>query len=67
MILSWLPPLVFSILIENGVDAKWGMTFMASFILVAASLLRFGAGTWEEILIESQRSGLAEHEAEALQ
>jgi len=67
MILAWLPPLVFSILIENGVDAKWGMTFMGSFILVAALLLRFGAGNWEEILIESQRSGLAEHEAEALQ
>lgn len=57
-ILSWLPPLVFSVLVENGVDAKWGMTFMGSFILVAASLLKFGAGKWEEILEESGRSGL---------
>lgn len=55
MILAWLPPLVFSILVENGVDAKWGMTFMGSFVLVAASMLRFGAGTWEEILAESGR------------
>jgi len=61
MILAWLPPLVFSILVESGVDAKWGMTFMGSFILVAASLLKFGSGTWEEILQESQRSEFAEH------
>lgn len=62
MILSWLPPMVFSILVEIGVDAKWGMTLMGSFILVAASLLRFGAGSWAEILQESERSGSPEHE-----
>mmetsp|Transcript_20149 Transcript_20149/g.43767 ORF Transcript_20149/g.43767 Transcript_20149/m.43767 type:complete len:548 (-) Transcript_20149:358-2001(-) len=62
MILSWLPPLIFSVLVENGVDAKWGMTFMGSFVLVAALMLKFGAGTWEEILQESGRSELAEHD-----
>ena len=62
LILSWLPPLVFSVLVENGVDAKWGMTFMGSFILLAAILLRLGAGTWDEILHESGRSDLSEQE-----
>mmetsp|Transcript_38950 Transcript_38950/g.81864 ORF Transcript_38950/g.81864 Transcript_38950/m.81864 type:complete len:552 (-) Transcript_38950:197-1852(-) len=61
MILSWLPPLIFSILVSNGVEAKWGMTFMASFVLVAALLLRLGAGSWEEMLAESGRSDLTTH------
>ncbi|KAL9180485.1 hypothetical protein ACHAXT_010938 [Thalassiosira profunda] len=78
MILSWLPPLMFSILVSNGVAAKWGMSIMASFtfplgsvvscacsrilfwqasfILIAASMLKFGAHeSWEEILLESGR------------
>jgi len=61
MILAWLPPLIFSLLIESGVDPKWGMTIMGSFILVAAFMLKFGAGTWEEILEESGRSESAAH------
>lgn len=58
MILSWLPPLMFSILVGNEVDAKWGMVVIGSFLLVAALMLKLGTGTWEEILEESQRSGL---------
>ena len=65
MILSWFPPLIFSVLVENGVDAKWGMTCMGSFVLIAALTLKLGAGTWEEILQESGRSGLTEREATA--
>ena len=63
MILSWLPPLIFSVLIGNGVDAKWGMIAMASFLLLAATILRFCPGTWEEILRESGRSDPAESAA----
>jgi MFS-type transporter involved in bile tolerance (Atg22 family) len=58
-ILAWMPPLVFSTLVENEIDPKWGLTFMGSFILIAAALLRFAAGTWEEILQESGRSDLS--------
>ena len=57
--------MIFSVAVENGVDVKWGMTIMGSFILVAALLLKLGAGTWEEILRESGRSELAGHEATA--
>ena len=60
IILAWLPPLSFSILVENGFDPKWGLSFMGLFILIAAALLRFGTGTWEEILEESGRVGLSE-------
>lgn len=37
------------------------MTFMGSFMLIAALMLKLNAGTWEEILEESGRSDLAEH------
>ena len=65
MILSWFPPLVFSVLVENGFDAKWGMSFMGSFLLIGAILLKLGAGTWEEILHESGRSDLSEQQSSA--
>jgi hypothetical protein len=60
MILSWLPPLIFSVLVETGVDASWGMTVMGSFILIAAIILKLGPGSWDEILQESGRSALSE-------
>lgn len=56
---SWLPPLLFAILVEQGIGAKWGLTVMASFVLVAAFMLKFCAGSWEEILKESGRSATA--------
>ncbi len=65
-LLSWFPPLIFSVLVENGVDAKWGMTLMGSFLLISALMLRFGAGSWEEILHESGRDGLEEQEVPTL-
>mmetsp|Transcript_11136 Transcript_11136/g.17002 ORF Transcript_11136/g.17002 Transcript_11136/m.17002 type:complete len:259 (-) Transcript_11136:59-835(-) len=56
MILSWLPPLLFSLMVSNGIDPKWGMMAMASFVIFAASLLAVGTGKWEDILLESGRS-----------
>jgi MFS-type transporter involved in bile tolerance (Atg22 family) len=62
-IIGWLPPLLFSVMVERGVDPKWGLTLMGSFILVAASMLKFGSGPWEEILQESgRRVDLSQHE-----
>jgi UMF1 family MFS transporter len=61
-ILAWMPPLIFSALVENEIDPKWGLTFMGSFILIGALLLKFAAGTWEEILEESGRSSLSVRE-----
>ncbi|KAL7532475.1 hypothetical protein ACHAWF_004149 [Thalassiosira exigua] len=60
MVLSWLPPLLFSILVSNGIDAKYGLTVMASFVLIAAMMLKLGTGSWDEILEESGRSELVE-------
>jgi hypothetical protein len=36
---------------------------MGSFVLIAALILRLGTGTWDEMLRESGRSELIEHEA----
>jgi len=58
-ILLWLPPLLFSILVEQGAGANLGLTVTASFPLIAAFLLRFCAGSWEEILAESGRGEAA--------
>ena len=55
-LLAWLPPLIFSVLVEGGVEAKWGMIFMGSFLFLAALMLKFGTGNWEEILHESGRN-----------
>jgi UMF1 family MFS transporter len=53
-ILAWLPPLLFTILVENNVHQKYGVIMTSSFFLVAAALLRFAA-PWDEIVAESQR------------
>ena len=59
IILAWFTPLIFGILVQKGVDPKWGMTFIRCFILIPAAMLRFCAGTWEEILDKSGRTGAA--------
>ena len=56
MILAWLPPLLFSVVVENGIDQKYGMIVMSCFVLLAALILKMCAGTWEDILVESGRS-----------
>ncbi|KAL3823651.1 hypothetical protein ACHAXA_009756 [Cyclostephanos tholiformis] len=63
VILAWFTPLVFGILVQKGYDPKWGMTFIGCFILIPAAMLRFCAGTWEEILQESGRVDSAGPEA----
>ena len=56
MILAWLPPLLFSVVVENGIDQKYGMIVMSCFVLVAALILKICTGKWEDILSESGRS-----------
>lgn len=49
LILVWFPPLIFSILIESGVEQRWGLLAMTVFQALAAGLLSFCA-PWEEIM-----------------
>jgi len=51
-ILIWLPPLVFTLLMENDIAQRWGIAVSSSLFLVAIGLLRCAA-PWETIMEES--------------
>jgi MFS-type transporter involved in bile tolerance (Atg22 family) len=54
-ILGWLPPLLFSILVQAGVAQKWGVV-VTSFGYVVAVLFLSCTGSWEEILDEAEHN-----------
>ena len=53
VILSWLPPLIFTFATELGVKQEYALIMTMSFFLVATFILMF-TGTWEEIIEESK-------------
>lgn len=53
-ILVWLPPLVFSVMIESGISQTWGLVSLTSFMLIAIILLMFVA-PWPKVLEESSK------------
>ena len=50
-IIGWLPPLVFSILVENDIDHGYGVLVVSAFVLIAVVLLSLAA-PWDEIIEE---------------
>ncbi len=50
-IIGWLPPLLFSILIEAGVDQGIGVIVVNSFAMIAVALLSMAA-PWPEIVAD---------------
>jgi len=54
-ILGWLPPLIFSIIVEANVSQTYGVVAVTSFLSVAAALLACAA-PWDDILEESGRA-----------
>jgi len=57
-ILSMVPPAIFTVLIEAGVQQKYGVIATSSFFLVATGLLMLTC-SWEEI-VEEAKSGVSE-------
>lgn len=53
-ILGWLPPLIFSFMVEAKVSQTYGVVAVSSFLLVAVALLGCAA-PWDDILQESGR------------
>ena len=51
-ILVWLPPLVFSLLIEGDVSQRWGVLVVAGFTFLALICLLIMA-PWDKVLEES--------------
>jgi hypothetical protein len=62
VILQWLPPLFFTLLMEANLPQKYGVILMGVFFLVAAACLMF-AGSWEEIIEETKSGAVAAAEA----
>mmetsp|Transcript_9737 Transcript_9737/g.17775 ORF Transcript_9737/g.17775 Transcript_9737/m.17775 type:complete len:136 (+) Transcript_9737:754-1161(+) len=54
-ILSWLPPLLFTILVENDISQKYGVIATSFGFLVGAVLLSC-TGSWTEIVEEADRN-----------
>ena len=52
-IIGWLPPLVFSILVEANVDQGYGVIAISGFALIAVALLSMAA-SWSEILADTE-------------
>jgi len=50
-ILGWLPPLIFSIIVENGYNQKWGVLAVTGFQAVAIGILSL-QGPWSEVINE---------------
>jgi len=60
IILAWLPPLIFSLLVEAGTDQKYGVIAVSSFFTIGFITLSMAA-PWNEILDEA-RSANAKQE-----
>jgi Na+/melibiose symporter-like transporter len=54
-ILGWLPPLIFTILVQNDVDQKFGV-IAVSFGFAVAILLLSCTASWDEILAEADHN-----------
>lgn len=53
-ILLWLPPLLFSILVETGVEQRYGLLSLVTFQVLAIAVLSL-LKPWEEVLKEARQ------------
>ena len=53
-ILVWVPPLLFSVLVETGVEQRYGLLSLVSFQVLAIAVLIFVA-PWKEVLQEAKK------------
>lgn len=65
-ILAWLPPLVFSVLVENDVDQAVGIIAVSAFCLVAVAIFSLCA-PWDELLDEVHNNELHREYVKALE
>jgi len=52
-IIGWLPPLMFSIIVENGYNQKWGVLAVTGFHFIAIFIISFQEGPWSSSSDES--------------
>eukprot|EP00934_Nitzschia_sp_Nitz4_P006401 Nitzschia sp. Nitz4//scaffold155_size52807//30637//32354//NITZ4_006801-RA/size52807-augustus-gene-0.54-mRNA-1//-1//CDS//3329537384//6391//frame0 len=58
-VLVWLPPLIFSVMVEANVEQTWGVVSVTGFLLIGIGLAECSA-PWPEILAESGRNPMGE-------
>eukprot|EP00580_Thalassiosira_gravida_P006576 CAMPEP_0201633962 /NCGR_PEP_ID=MMETSP0493-20130528/7077_1 /ASSEMBLY_ACC=CAM_ASM_000838 /TAXON_ID=420259 /ORGANISM="Thalassiosira gravida, Strain GMp14c1" /LENGTH=531 /DNA_ID=CAMNT_0048105745 /DNA_START=119 /DNA_END=1714 /DNA_ORIENTATION=+ len=58
-ILTWLPPLVFTVMNESGLHMKWGMLSLVIFLVIGLVLLQLMA-PWEDVLEAAKVNRLKE-------
>jgi len=51
-IIGWLPPLIFSIIVENGYHQKWGLMAVTVFYVPAITILTL-QGSWSDIISDN--------------
>lgn len=51
----WLPPLVFTVMVESGVDQTWGLMSLIIFFAIAIGFLSLVA-PWPQVLEESAKT-----------
>lgn len=52
-ILTWLPPLIFTVMNESGLHMKWGLLSLVIFLFIGLVFLQLMA-PWEEVLQEAK-------------
>lgn len=62
VILSWLPPMGFTLVVENDKALPWALTVVACHFLPAIFFLRL-CGPWEEIEAEAKRREMSFYES----
>mmetsp|Transcript_23871 Transcript_23871/g.36100 ORF Transcript_23871/g.36100 Transcript_23871/m.36100 type:complete len:510 (+) Transcript_23871:140-1669(+) len=61
-IIGWLPPLCFSLMVEHGLNQKWGVLVISGFLLVAIGVCMLQA-PWPELVKEKDCDALIKGEA----
>jgi MFS-type transporter involved in bile tolerance (Atg22 family) len=54
-ILSWLPPLIFTVIVEADISQKWGVISISLFFIGGIGLLSCTA-PWDEIVAEANKN-----------
>jgi len=55
-IIAWLPPLIFTVIVEADVNQTYAVIVVTCFLVPAICMMMFFAAPWDEILKESGRS-----------
>jgi len=61
VILTWLPPLIFTVMNENGISLNYGLLHLVAYFAIAIALLSM-MPSWDVILAESHGGGGGDEE-----